>query len=839
MEGYLWEGPERVQEVISCVTDPTVPFPARVFGATLLLLARLPGGFLPAPQELPATRDDADWTLGLITSYFAPEDPQDVRAFLDYLMELPPPPVSSTPPTMLTLLAACRALQQDALTPYHFGRLVCDCGILHPAICPSRPRRHIHPLWDYFGFSQRFTIQMAYRELVDFIWPLARSDNWSHWQWVTVPGGPDLFPRALQALRDDEITLPHLHELRYAPLPPDSHLHSLLHDLPPHLLLLVAWLRDEISYTAISLARTTSHHPVWDDKHILFALAELSGERMAQHAYAALDDPRSGWLSLWHLWLGPMRQLITLINSLELPQEAAEDPARWIDTHLWPGYRRICANLLLPLAACEQGGVHLLDAMRAGDLAALRACGLLATPSADTITALAEFHQHGTRPQQAAARMALERIAQRKGLGDPEQLLRQLRLATAWDLSPLGESGVRAGWQVGPYRLRVSLHGGKAQLEITDTLGAVLKVPKAIRESDIYREARAVQRETQTHYQRLRADLERAMLAARPISVGEWRVLWHNPIFAHLAQRLIWQTAEGTTFAWVGPERWERVNGEPVNLDVQDPLLPVTLILPHALTLAESGELTSWQAWAATQRFVQPFKQLFREHYHLDAAIGEECRRFAGYPLTPQRAYAILRAASFAPGRGVARRQWSKTLTAHLCWAEGAQGHDLFGPLQTAAVTSGGLWFTQDDSRVPLADVPPILLSECLRVADLLTARAAADEALLSSSESARLRGDLLRELARSLGLSNLIVPETGDAGLIMGVDITYRFSLLNGAIFLEPDGRQVDPPLPDEAWTPEDSAEGTSAFLARILALAQHTLNSPRACRDAPKDPI
>ncbi|OPZ81190.1 MAG: hypothetical protein BWY76_03109 [bacterium ADurb.Bin429] len=160
-------------------------------------------------------------------------------------------------------------------------------------------------------------------------------------------------------------------------------------------------------------------------------------------------------------------------------------------------------------------------------------------------------------------------------------------------------------------------------------------------------------------------------------------------------------------------------------------------------------------------------------------------------------------------------------MTSHLCWAEGARGRDLFGPHALAEASTGSIWFTRGDEALPLHRVDAIIFSETLRAADLLTTRAAAGDADLTSRETVALRATLLRQLARSFRLTNIAVPEDGRFAVVLGARATYRLNLTNGAVLLEPEGRQIVLPPADPRWLPAEERDATSDILATAVTLA------------------
>jgi hypothetical protein len=771
----------------------------RLLAATLL--ASLPDDQCP---PLPCLTDHADDPC-LAMARFTRAD----AAWADPARYTAWDPSPAGLPQLLPLLAFLRGLYDERLAETPFRAYVLHAGVLHPGVAAHRPLHQLHRLLDYLGLSCRPYLRQRYHTLAADLWPHATSENWRCWQWVTRPGGPELLPQALRACAAGEHTLVRLYELKYAPLPNAEQLAAVLAEVTPEMGLLLCWLRTDLPLDKLALPGGAA------------AAGWLRASNVAAAARAYTAPP---W---WKPWLAVglpcARQLLAWLQEVELPASTPgmlpQDRHDWLETHLLPRYRRLCANLLLAQAASGEGGEEIRRLAAGQDMAAIRALALLPSLDEQTLALLRQLLQRGGRPLQAAAREALEHWARRQGLPGADELERQHLLAAAWDLGPLAGERVRVGWQTGAYRLRLQLHAGKVELAGMGRRGLLTTLPPDLRHSAAYQEARDAQRAAQRQYRLFQQTLERYLLDARPLSGGEFRFLLTNPIFAHLAERLVWQTADGETLLWAGPERWETVAGEPYAL-LHAPAA-LTLTLAHPSALAHTRQLLAWQAIAADRRLQQPFKQLFREIYTADGEGGEQCTRFAGRRIDPRRAYPLLRAAGFAPGAGVARRAWPGGITAHLCWAAGTVSHDLFGPQRLAEVGTGDIWFTQAGATLPLAAVPPIIFSETLRAADLLTTRAAVGDADLTSRETIALRVALLREVARSVPLTNLAVREEGRYALVLGAHATYRVNLANGAVLLEPEGRQVVLPPHVPRWQPTERSDTTAKILGIVLTLA------------------
>jgi predicted DNA-binding WGR domain protein len=151
---------------------------------------------------------------------------------------------------------------------------------------------------------------------------------------------------------------------------------------------------------------------------------------------------------------------------------------------------------------------------------------------------------------------------------------------------------------------------------------AVLPKPSAKDDLELapaaYARFSALKKDVKTIAQDQVRRLERAMVAGRTWTAEEHRSLFvEHPLVWHLARRLLWRTADGTSFR-VAEDR-SLASGTDDELTIPP---DVAVSLAHPLHLGES-ELRAWSEVFADYEILQPFPQLAREVYRLDAAEKE------------------------------------------------------------------------------------------------------------------------------------------------------------------------------------------------------------------------
>ncbi|GAA4901887.1 uncharacterized protein DUF4132 [Stackebrandtia albiflava] len=244
--------------------------------------------------------------------------------------------------------------------------------------------------------------------------------------------------------------------------------------------------------------------------------------------------------------------------------------------------------------------------------------------------------------------------------------------------------------------------------------------------------------------------LDRQFLACRTWRGETWRRRYaEHPLLGVLARRLIWRAGD-VAFGFA-EDAWRDVDGEPVEVADTD---EVTLWHPIG---REIDEIIAWRDFLERYRVVQPFKQAYREVYLLTAA-EENTRvysnRFAAHIIRQHQFHALTAARGWRnklrlmvddeyPPAHKELPQWG--LRAEF-WVEGVgdqygvdstetgsylrlatdqiRFYRIDAPENLAHAGGGGYeqWVSQDQrpaEPLPLAEVPPLVLSEILRDVDL------------------------------------------------------------------------------------------------------------------------
>ncbi|MCQ0010404.1 DUF4132 domain-containing protein [Actinomadura madurae] len=291
--------------------------------------------------------------------------------------------------------------------------------------------------------------------------------------------------------------------------------------------------------------------------------------------------------------------------------------------------------------------------------------------------------------------------------------------------------------------------------------------------------------------------------AAHPF--GEWRdTLVRHPIAGPVVRALIWRIE-------VAPGDLRDVLPAAGDLPAAADDAPVRLWHPIG---ASPDEVRAWRDLLVERRIRQPFKQAFREIYLLTPA-EEETRtysnRFAAHLVHYRRMFALFRARGWTsrllgPWDGGGSDEATRTLAAgewrvrfsHVL-ADWAGEQEIAGTNRVMVDRrADGAWW-----EAPLADVPPLVLSEAMRDVDLFVGvtSIAADpmwedgeardywvrEWHADLTESTRTRRDALERILPKTKIADRCALD-GRHLVVKGELRTYKIHLGSANIVMEPD---------------------------------------------------
>ncbi|MEV4377826.1 DUF4132 domain-containing protein [Streptosporangium sp. NPDC049644] len=581
---------------------------------------------------------------------------------------------------------------------------------------------------------------------------------------------------------------------------------------------------------------------IWDCDVVARRLAEEYGSRLAAPEVLPLllhwntarsSTPSERWLRTAKALLTPeaaglVRELLALVAAhRERPEEDVHEWRETVFLHERTavpvrGMVWTCELIDEPWVASLLGDVALTCGTGIGGSGANCRSELLANAAVNTlarrgglevVAALARV-QVKVRKKSVLGNVArtLDAVAAEAGLGR-EQLLD--RTVPAFGLGP---DGVREE-RIGDCLVRLRADG--PVLQFVNAAGKTVKsAPQAIRQAPELAALKTTLKDLKQALPAERFRLERALIEER---LWRWKevteLFLDHPLTGLYARNLIWQVLQGPAGLPVGTDTgWELT--DPRGRRIQ-PEPDTPLQLWHPIREA-AEEVRAWRDHLLEHGVRQPYKQAFREVYLLTPA-EERTRtysnRFAGHTLRYGQAKALLNQRGWTglaighwdyecggdQGEAVKelsgwRARWGMHVTgdaeadgwgtASFCASERIRFHRADGP--------GG---PGGDEGVPLTEVPPLVLSEVLRDADLAVGvtsigldrqAVAGHEEYWNSygfgelTETAGTRRDALARLLPRLRIADRT--ELTDRFLrVRGDRRTYRIHLGSGNILMEP----------------------------------------------------
>ncbi|MFJ9691511.1 DUF4132 domain-containing protein [Kitasatospora sp. NPDC101183] len=494
----------------------------------------------------------------------------------------------------------------------------------------------------------------------------------------------------------------------------------------------------------------------------------------------------------------------------------------------------------------------------------------------DGEAALAELARLAARVTHKGTLKLLESVLEERAaaLGLSREEIEELAVP-AYGLTEVG----RAEFALGETTALLEVRGAKAVLGWRTAAGkAVKSVPAAVRRdhAEELKELKAAVKDVDRMLSAQSERLDRQFLANRRWQYASWRERYlDHPLVGTLARRLLW-TVDGTAVGYAEGEL-RTLAGDAVR-DGGD------VRLWHPVGHA-SAEVVAWRDWLERHAITQPFKQAHREVYLLtdaERATGTYSNRFAGHivrqhqfnslvairgwrnklrlmvddsapPATRDLPQWGLRAEYRIHGEG---RDFRADTTDSGSYLRLSTDQVRFYPIdapQNWAPCWGGEYTMAMPRRgarvepVPIADIPPLVLSEVLRDVDLFVGVASVgnDPTWQDGGPEGRYReywtaygfGELNQGAETRRALLERLVPRLAIADRctlegrflhVRGERRTYRIHLGSGNILMAPDDQYLcivpksDPTAPQTGYLPFEGDRTLAVILSKAMLLAE-----------------
>ncbi|MGW3368607.1 DUF4132 domain-containing protein [Streptosporangium canum] len=343
------------------------------------------------------------------------------------------------------------------------------------------------------------------------------------------------------------------------------------------------------------------------------------------------------------------------------------------------------------------------------------------------------------------------------------------------------------------------------------TYGGRTTIPKSV-DRELLAEFRATAKELKKAIPAERFRVERALASER---TWPWQEVCEfyldHPVTGAFARNLIWETLQGPAGLPVRVDGAWELTDQAGHRVQPGPGAPVRLWHPISHT---ADEVRVWRDHLLEIGLRQPYKQAFREVYLLTPAEEEtrdHSRRFADHLLRYGQAKALLTErgwtgmtlghwdAAGGSGQCTAAKELPGGLTATWDFHLDEHSYERDGYGTTASIcVSGDIRFLAGISPVPLAEVPPLILSEALRDADLAVGVTSTgldpdghgdywqSYGFGDLAESAQVRRDALSRLIGRTAIAGRCTMT--DRFLVVRGDLrTYKIHLGSANILMEP----------------------------------------------------
>jgi len=415
----------------------------------------------------------------------------------------------------------------------------------------------------------------------------------------------------------------------------------------------------------------------------------------------------------------------------------------------------------------------------------LRALGLIPLKSADDKDALDRYQfiqqflkeskQFGAQRRASEARaasIALENLARNAGDGEATRFIWRMELSAFNDIQHLFKAQ-----PIEQITAHLQIEEDATITIIVEKDGKRLKnIPTALKKHADVVTLQEARKDLQEQYKRARPALEQAMALETIFSAEELINLLAHPILAPLLQKLVFISGEHV--GMITPEGLQVLSGNVVNLAPT-----TTLMIAHPYHLLESGQWRQWQAYMFEHKIQQPFKQVFRELYliNADEKGRKQSLRYAGHQVNPSQTVALLKTRGWQISYETGPRKvyYKENIVASLY----AQA-DWFTPAEIEAPTIEGVYFYNrlTGKDIVLDDIPAAIFSEVMRDMDLVVSIAHVGGVDPEASHSTvDMRSIIVEELAKLLKLSN--VETKKQHVLIEGKLASYSLHLGSGIV--------------------------------------------------------
>lgn len=362
---------------------------------------------------------------------------------------------------------------------------------------------------------------------------------------------------------------------------------------------------------------------------------------------------------------------------------------------------------------------------------------------------------------------------------------------------------------------------GKGDIKVIKNKKELKSIPAKLKKHAYILELKEVNKSLKEQYSRAKIELERSMELETPFTFQELCNMIKNPVVAPLVEKLVFKADDHLGF--FNGEALQAPTGESHQLKSDD-----NITIVHPVHLYESGRWSDYQQYLFNEQIKQPFKQVFRELYRLNAdekAAGTETRRYAGHQIQPKKTVALLKNRMWTVNyeEGLQKVYHKENIIAKIYAMA-----DWFSPSDVESPTLETVEFFDRNTHksISLSDIPKIIFSETMRDVDLVVSVAHVGgvdpEASLTTIE---MRAAILQESLRLMKISNVRIE--GKFAFIKGILGEYAVHLGSAMAYKQASGNLNILPVHTQhrgkLFLPFlDEDPKTAEILSKVILLAE-----------------
>ena len=390
-----------------------------------------------------------------------------------------------------------------------------------------------------------------------------------------------------------------------------------------------------------------------------------------------------------------------------------------------------------------------------------------------------EFGAQRRESEKKASHIALINLAQNLGYEDTNIFSWRMECAKLESISKYFEAKMLDVYEVA---LEIDEEGSASIIVISDDK-RLKSVPTKLKKDKYILELSEVVKSLKEQYVRAKESFENAMISQTEFIYQDIIEFTNHPVINAIMKTLVF--ACNNRFGFIHGNEFVDDTGKHTNLNETE-LLQVA----HPYALMTNKVWSNYQKYVFDMELVQPFKQVFRELYTINADEKESntiSRRYAGHQIQPQKTVALLKTRGWNVyyEEGLQKVDFKHNVISRMYAIA-----DWFSPADNEAPTMETVEFFDRISREHIAfdKINPILFSETMRDVDLVVAVAHVGGVDPQASHSTiEMRRVLVEETLRLMKINNVIF--TDKFAKVKGHYGEYNIHLGSGQIQMQAKG--------------------------------------------------